>query len=180
MAKAKKPWTAERKQRALDLYKKGWSLDEIAKELGSNRRHVTNAIRSQGGTVRQRGAPMQRNGFWKGGRTIDKTGYVLVKIQNHPHANNAGYIREHRLVMEQILGRHLDPKEVVHHRNGDRSDNRPENLELFPSNGSHLAHELKGHCPNWSPEGRTKLREVARKRRKPAPNDRQTKIDGLE
>lgn len=41
--------------------------------------------------------------------------------------------------MEEVLGRALEPSEVVHHRNGDPADNRPENLELFVSNAEHLA-----------------------------------------
>ena len=49
----------------------------------------------------------------------------------HPFATKSGYIREHRLVMEKKIGRFLQPNEVVHHINGNRQDNRVENLQLF-------------------------------------------------
>ena len=79
----------------------------------------------------------QNNPHWKGGKTIHSEGYIYVNVQNHPF-NHKNYVYEHRLVMEQILGRYLKPKETIHHKNGVRNDNRPENLMLFNTRSEHL------------------------------------------
>lgn len=59
-----------------------------------------------------------------------KEGYVLLKRPEYPNANNNGYVSEHVLIMSEQLGRPLYEKETVHHKNGIKDDNRPENLEL--------------------------------------------------
>src|SRR5262245_59897965 len=60
------------------------------------------------------------------------SGYIRVLAPDHPSAwRSTGYVLEHRLVMERTLDRYLYPEESVHHMNGVRDDNRPENLELW-------------------------------------------------
>lgn len=73
----------------------------------------------------------------KGKGRSDNHGYVLVKQEDHPFADSYGYISEHRLVMEKLIGRFLDPNEIVHHIDGDKSNNKPTNLWLFTSRAEH-------------------------------------------
>jgi hypothetical protein len=69
---------------------------------------------------------------WRGGRFIGAGGYVRVNKRGHPYAHKQNQtVLEHRLVMEQKLGRYLYPNENVHHINGNKADNRIENLELW-------------------------------------------------
>lgn len=70
---------------------------------------------------------------WKGGRRTTKCGYIQVQAPENPNAQKSGYVPEHRLIMESMIGRNLYPEETVHHKNGIRDDNRSENLELWNS-----------------------------------------------
>jgi len=132
------------------------SHEEMARSLGVSPPTLTRTMRALGWrSVKGRGSPMEKNYFWKGGRAIDDDGYVLLKAPGHPHATKAGYVREHRLVMEQKLGRLLLPTEIVHHRDGDRANNEEWNLELYGSNGDHLReHMAEGSIPRCPKTGR--------------------------
>jgi hypothetical protein len=82
--------------------------------------------------------------------------HAAIHKQRHKtgHLNTrTGYIEkwkdgvktlEHRIVMEEHLGRRLTSEEVVHHINEDRSDNRIENLMLFPNQSEHIKHHRRG------------------------------------
>ena len=72
---------------------------------------------------------------WKGGRIIHSSGYVLVyDPYHHRRQRGAPYVFEHIKVMEALVGRNIYRDETIHHRNGIKNDNRPENLELRAGN----------------------------------------------
>ena len=91
-----------------------------------------------------------------GHKFVDR--YVMVRMSSHPAAKATGYVYEHRLVMEQQLGRYLKPSEHVHHINGDRTDNRIENLELMTA-----PEHLLEHRPSFEETRKQRARDAARK-----------------
>lgn len=98
---------------------------------------------------------------WRGGRKIRKDGYTLVIAPpNHPHpadtTSRTAYILEHRLVMEQHLGRYLLPTEVVHHIDGNPRNNDISNLRLYGSQSEHIATEH----PNVRTERRQRRQHI--------------------
>lgn len=81
---------------------------------------------------------------YKGGLRQD--GYIYIYKPKHPFTQKGGYIAEHRLVMEKCLNRYLEPREIIHHKNGVRDDNRIENLEIVIA-AEHRNKRIKIKCP---------------------------------
>lgn len=109
------------------------SLRDIAKELGCSYSAVMYTankfnIRSKIKYIRG-----YKSKSWKGGkRGASSSGtYIYIYAPDHPNTTKSGYVMEHRLVAERKIGRLIKDHEDIHHINGNKKDNRPENLEVL-------------------------------------------------
>jgi hypothetical protein len=88
----------------------------------------------------------EKGSNWKGGRHVSSHGYVkFLLAPGDPRADSKGYAYEHRIVAEEKIGRSLETDETVHHINGMRVDNRPENIMVVPKR-EHLFYHRKENC----------------------------------
>jgi hypothetical protein len=157
----------------LSLIAKGKNASEIADLLNVNPETVRKFCRKRNIVLERVDMSMENHPCWKGGTILDRTGYVLQRVDKHgPHGyliraiqkrgkygtDQAGYAPVHRIVMHNQLGRNLKRGEVVDHIDGDLKNNDPSNLRVFASNAEHLRETLKGKCPNWTPEGRSNMK----------------------
>lgn len=112
---------------------------------------------------------------WKGGSYVNKDKGVMIMMKNHPrvkhHSNNKKYIGEHVWVMEKHLGRFLTKNEVVHHINGNKGDNRIENLQILTPSLHKTIHHLKDPLSKKK-EVRKKISEKLTKFHKNSPRKR--------
>lgn len=113
------------------------SSDEIGRMIGCSRKTIRMKLARYGipvRSLREAFRVSRTHGGWNAGRKAPikrSTGYVMIYAPDHPDAPKSGYIMEHRLVMERIMGRRLSRHEEVHHINEVRDDNRPENLVVM-------------------------------------------------
>jgi len=87
--------------------------------------------------------PGKLNPRWNNNRTINGKGYVLIYLPDHHRADSKGYVYEHILVAEKMMGRLLEPKETVHHKDEIRCHNAPKNIQVFKTKGEHTAYHRK-------------------------------------
>lgn len=84
--------------------------------------------------------------MWANWKRVSRGKYWCAKLPEHPRANSCGYVLEHRVIMENILGRLLLPNEDVHHKDEDGKNNSPDNLRLM----LHGKHTAEHHRVEWA------------------------------
>jgi hypothetical protein len=126
-----------------DLYNKPMPLSQIAKQYGVSISAVCSYMIKHGIPRRPQGHVYgEHSPTWKGGK-INNRGYEFTRVSSHPRVAKCGYVATHVLVMENEIGRYLADGEKVHHKNGIKNDNRPENLELFATDRDHQLYEAE-------------------------------------
>jgi len=121
------------KAKVRELRERGMSQQAIAAEIGMSQAVVSRTLRVMGmPTAREMSG--EKSGNWRGGVVNASDGYLAVLVSgDDPMAcmrSKQGYVLQHRLVMARSIGRPLVGHETVHHINGNRKDNRLENLQL--------------------------------------------------
>lgn len=138
--------TAALKERVIALSCLLMTNKQIAERVGCHDAQVSAILKERGFTPMLRrgetsGPPVARGAFshvWGGGRFKKTEGYIMAYCPGHPRADRNGHVLEHILVAELKEKRHIAIGEIVHHVNGKRDDNRPENLEVLPDMAAHM------------------------------------------
>jgi hypothetical protein len=141
------------KEQLYDLYhKQGLDSNQIGEKLGATGSAVRLAMYKLGVQTRtiSEATSGERHYAWKGGITKTSTGYLESYMPKHHMANSRGRVKVHVLEWEKVHNRKLRKGEVIHHLNGIKTDNRPENLSAM---------KTKEHN-QWIPKLQTRIREL--------------------
>jgi hypothetical protein len=79
----------------------------------------------------------ENNSRWKGGRKLSSMGYVLIYMPSHPRSDKKGYVLEHILIVEAVLGKSLPNGAMVHHHDSRRGNNGNRNLVVCQDDAYH-------------------------------------------
>lgn len=143
-----KPWSDEELGHVAVWFNEGVPDDVIAERLGRTRisvlvkrkrigvtgdrrsRRISTKARQRMSDARKK-IPPDKHPNWKGGKRINRNGYVEVRLPDHHRARGNGYVFEHIIVAEEKYGRKIYATEHVHHKDGNKQNNNPDNLEVL-------------------------------------------------
>ena len=125
LGKKRSPETIKKMREKLKIIFKNFNLRERISKNHKGK-HYSEKTEFKKGQFTKEKHPM-----WKGGKYKDFDGYWLILKPEHLNSNKQGYIRKSRLIVSTFLNRPLDRKEVIHHINEIKDDDRLENFYLF-------------------------------------------------
>jgi hypothetical protein len=141
----KQGFSSRQQKEMLSLWQDGIAMYKIREQFKTSESIIKAILKEQGANLQREAKLGSRNPRWKGGRRQIEGGYIQVWADpghpfykemvnaTGPNGTKIGNWLEHRIVMAEHLGRPLLSTEQVHHINGDRADNRIENLQLRKS-----------------------------------------------
>ena len=141
------------KEVLFDLYhNQGLNSNQVGERLGATGSAIRQAMIKLGMKLRtvSEATSGEKHYAWKGGITKTSTGYIEVYMPDHHLAGKRGYVKQHVLEWEKVHSRKLRKDEVIHHLNGIKTDNRPENLVAMSS---------KEHN-RWIPKLQARIQEL--------------------
>lgn len=187
----KKIYPEEFVQQLVADWHAGMSQKAIGQKHGLSEAQVYKILKPFPAGTREKIARRRWHPNWKGGRR-QHLGYMMVLLEGdhrfYSMTTQGGYVGEHRLVMAESLGRPLTSRETVHHKDGDRSNNTIDNLQL--RQGKHgagvvyrcadcgscnvvadmLAGEAEAHTPDGPPVAQVDRQREAQPQKKSQPD----------
>ena len=127
--------TKEQDKDVAQMYLRGMTAQQISEKYKFYKQSILNSLKRSSIERRKdwKRASGEKNGKWKGGIRMIK-GYRHIHLPAHRLSRKDGWVAEHRLLKEKEI---KNKKQIVHHKDGNRLNNKKTNLKVYKNNGVH-------------------------------------------
>ena len=123
-------------EKIIEYYNRGFTQIETGRQFGTTQPTVRAVLKKHNIPIRKFDKSGSNNPKWKGGIMFDKNRKLILSPEHPSPDFLKKYCYEYRLIMEKHLGRYLTKDEIIHHIDGDVTNNKIENLEVM-TRGEH-------------------------------------------